>query len=47
MTKPTEDDQTQAELCPTCGTVMVGEGQEKYCPKCAGEIDWGMEDDEA
>ncbi len=41
-----DDNQAPAELCPTCGSAMVTEDGETFCPKCAAEINWGMDDDE-
>jgi len=44
--KQPKDEQVEPELCPTCGTVMVTTDGESYCPKCASEIDWGIEDED-
>ncbi len=38
--------ENEPELCPVCGEPMVTEDGQTHCPKCAAQIDWGLEDAE-
>jgi uncharacterized Zn finger protein (UPF0148 family) len=47
MSPSQSEEELSAELCPKCGTLMEQDDRgELFCPKCAGEIDWGLEDEE-